>query len=126
MQYVLQALYEGLTTHGEAYVQVNDSNLLAVRLFREPSEHPPVLREYDVPMMLKDKAVLAPLPWDIAVQRILPTIDNVSCVRKIAHDADVDVQSTKRCLRILLFYECIFISDIFQFSNKYVCTDIIA
>lgn len=35
--------------------------------------------------------MLASLPWDIAVQRILPAIDNKSCVRKIAKDSDVSI-----------------------------------
>jgi hypothetical protein len=53
LKHVLKALFEGLTSSGEAFVMMDTSNLLAVKLFTEPMERPVPMQEYDVPMMLK-------------------------------------------------------------------------
>jgi hypothetical protein len=101
----LKIIYTGLSTLGEAYVQFDQANLLALKLYREPTNPPPLIHDYDVPILLIDKAILERIPWDITAHRILPHINGKSCARKISLDAEVDLQCGKRCLRVLLFYQ---------------------
>lgn len=127
-------------------MQFDQANLLSLKLYREPPNPPPLIHDYDVPILLIDKTILEKIPWDITAHRILPHINGQSCARKISLDAEVDLQCGKRCLRVLLFYQyralhfisrhafdthsfffflycrCILISDIFAFSNVYVTT----
>jgi nitrogen permease regulator 2-like protein len=95
-----------LSSFGEAYVQFDQANLLALKLYRQPVP-PPLIHDYDVPILLVDHARLENIPWDITAHRILPYINGRSCVRKIAMEAEVDLQSAKRCLRVLLFYQSV-------------------
>lgn len=59
------------------------------------------------------------IPWDISFPHMLPFIDGVSHVKKIAKEANMDVDCVKRSLRILKYYDLIIISDVFKFSNVY-------
>ena len=60
--------------------------------------------------------------WDLALQQIIPSIDGVNYVRRIALQSNVQVDLVKNCMRQLLYYDCIVMIDIFQYSNIYATT----
>jgi nitrogen permease regulator 2-like protein len=86
----LKVIYDGLTSLGEAYVQFDQANLLSLKLYRQPTP-PPLIRDYDVPILLVDPARLENIPWDITAHRILPFINGRSCARKISLEAEVEI-----------------------------------
>ncbi|KAG8983372.1 Nitrogen permease regulator 2 [Tulasnella sp. 427] len=51
--------------------------------------------------------------------KVVPHINGINHVRKIADLADTDPNLTRRCMEHLLFYQCILMVDIFQYSNMY-------
>jgi nitrogen permease regulator 2-like protein len=57
------------------------------------------------------------------VLQVIPHIDGVKYVKKISLDAEVDIEIVKRCVRALLYYNCVALIDIFQYSNVYTATD---
>jgi len=60
--------------------------------------------------------------WDMTLQKIVPFIDGLQSVKKIAALADVDFTLTKRCMEHLRSYGCLSLVDIFQFNNVYALT----
>lgn len=56
------------------------------------------------------------------LQQVIPNIDGVNYVRRIALQSNVQVDLVKNCMRQLLYYECIAMIDIFQYSNIYATT----
>ena len=57
--------------------------------------------------------------WDLALRRIIPFIDGVSHVKKICAMAAMELPAVSKALQHLLYYNCIKMIDIFQFSNIY-------
>jgi hypothetical protein len=55
--------------------------------------------------------------------QILPLIDGVNYVKKIALYADMDVEVVKKALQHLVYYGCVvMVADIFQMTNQYTTT----
>lgn len=54
------------------------------------------------------------------MRKVIPEIDGIRDVRKIAHHADVSLELTKKALQHLLYHDTIILLDIFFFSNIYV------
>ena len=59
---------------------------------------------------------------DLTLTRILPFIDGVTSVSQIAQMADTDINLTKKAIAHLLYYECVILLDIFQYSAIYAPT----
>lgn len=60
--------------------------------------------------------------WDLTVQRIIPYIDGINSVQKIAILADTDLTLTRRALAHLLYYGCILMLNTFHFHAIYATT----
>lgn len=118
---LLRMLYESIKSTGEAFINIDPYNTLSVRLFA-PLVPPRTLGEYEVPLLRYDKRLISNLPWDVTLQHVLPMIDGKNFIKRIAFRADMDVDSVKRSLRVLLYYNCIIMTDIFRFSNRYQLT----
>lgn len=57
--------------------------------------------------------------WDITVQKVASLINGVFHVKRIAELANVKPEWTRQCMEHLLYYGCIIMTDIFQYSNVY-------
>lgn len=57
--------------------------------------------------------------WDLALRRVIPFIDGISHVKKICRSAQMDLPAVSKALQHLLYFGCIKMLDIFQFSNIY-------
>lgn len=103
------------------YLYLDQANYLCLRLFSSNHHVIPLpLNDVDVPIFLvRDPSALTYLPWDISIQHLIPCIDGCSCILKIAKEAAMDIECVKNCLRVLVYYKCVIISDVFQFSNCY-------
>ncbi|KAG8774762.1 Nitrogen permease regulator 2 [Ceratobasidium sp. 428] len=51
--------------------------------------------------------------------RVIRHVDGINHVRKIAELADVDLELGRASVQHLLFYQCIIMTDIFQYTNIY-------
>ena len=118
LKFVLQSMYYDLRRNGSAQVEFDEANVLSMVLFKSPSQ-PIKVRAKDVPVLFQDFSGLSQLPWDISILHLLPHIDGVRTAQKCASDAAMDIDCVKKCLRILLHYGCIILTDIFKFSNIY-------
>jgi Nitrogen permease regulator 2 len=119
IQNVLRNLFEDLTEKGETFINLDESNILTAKIYRAPQE-PIEIFEYNVPILRYDKISQINIPWDISLNYLLGRIDGISHIRKIASRKPiVDIECVKRCLRTLMFYDCVVISDVVQFTNVY-------
>ena len=81
------------------------------------------MKAYEVPVQVRDLKTVVTLNWDLTIQRIIPFIDGIRHVKKIAVESGVDTALVRRCIQQLVYYRCVVMIDIFQYTNMYVCTD---
>jgi hypothetical protein len=134
IQDVLKILYEDLVNKGETFINLNESNILTAKIFKVPKQ-PIEIYDYNVPVLRYDRITQLNIPWDISLNYLLCRIDGVSSAKKLASRLPpIDMECVKLCLRTLLFYDCVIISDMIQLSNIYqlqssaqvtLCDDII-
>ena len=80
---------------------------------------PSSVRDHDVPVRVRELGTSITSEWDLTLQQILPYVDGVRFVKRISLDAGVEVALVKHCVRQLLYYGCVSLVDIFQYSNIY-------
>ena len=80
------------------------------------------MHPWQVPVLVAELDSLTKASWDLCLLKIIPYIDGVFHVKRIAAESEVDCKLVQRALRQLLYYGCIALSDIFQFSNVYAVT----
>jgi len=83
----------------------------------------PDILDYQVPVPIIDIHSISNEDWDPMILRILPYIDGKNYVKKIHILADVELDKLKEALQHLLYYKCITMVDIFQYSNMYRVTE---
>ena len=88
--------------------------------------NPSPVNDWDVPVALLDLQSRVDGNWDLTLRRILPFIDGVHHVKRIAQLADADLGLTRACLEHLVYYGCIVLVDIFQYFNMYTVRPAIA
>ncbi|PWN50339.1 NPR2-domain-containing protein [Violaceomyces palustris] len=81
--------------------------------------NPPTINDWDVPIALLDLGERVDGNWDLTMKRVLPFIDGVNHVKRIAQLADADLGLTRACMEHLFYYNSIMIVDIFQYFNMY-------
>ena len=101
--------------------KTDDSNTLNLKLFPTRSPPPPI-QIYHVPVSTVRFSSLQTNTWDLTVQRIIPFIDGINSVQKIAVLADTDLTLTRRALAHLLYYGCILMLNTFHFGAIYAAT----
>ncbi|KAK7913831.1 nitrogen permease regulator 2 [Apiospora marii] len=69
-----------------------------------------------IPMKLVD--IVDPT-WDLTLQKIIPHVDGVNDVRRVAWLADVSLTLTQTALQHLLYYDTILLLDMFFFASCY-------
>ncbi|CDW97206.1 hypothetical protein [Sporisorium scitamineum] len=88
--------------------------------------NPTPINDWDVPVALLDLVSRVDGNWDLTMRRILPFIDGVNHIKRIAQLADADLGLTRACLEHLMYYGCIVVVDIFQYFNMYTLRPAIA
>ncbi|XP_022101188.1 GATOR complex protein NPRL2-like isoform X2 [Acanthaster planci] len=116
---ILADLLSQLNSNGKCSIPINESNTIHLKIV-PPTKDPPAVLEHHVPMFLTDKNAFDSSQWDLTSQQILPYIDGVNHVQRIATEADVDINLVKICLQNMLYYGVITIVPIFQYSNVYI------
>ncbi|KAK7961607.1 tumor suppressor candidate 4 protein [Apiospora aurea] len=104
---LLEIVKEDLNNYGECMIPVDEANTLNMKLF--PYHPPPApVRGWHVPV-----------PKMKLVDIIIPHVDGVNDVRRIAWLADVSLPLTQTALQHLLYYDTILLLDMFFFASCY-------
>ncbi|OGM49088.1 nitrogen permease regulator Npr2 [Aspergillus bombycis] len=116
-----ETLMEDLNNYCECMIPIDELNTLNIKLFPiYPS--PPSVKAWHVPLFTVRYQTFMDENWDLTMQRIVPHINGVNSVRIISILADTDFSLTCRAIRHLLYYNCLFLLDIFSFSAIYAPT----
>lgn len=78
-----------------------------------------MIQDYEVPVFVIDISSHLVRQWDLTLHQIIPFLNGVYYVKKIAQLSNVDLHLVKLSIRQLLYYNIIKMVDIFQFSNTY-------
>jgi nitrogen permease regulator 2-like protein len=112
---------EDLNNYCECMIPIDELNTLNIKLF--PTLPNPVsVKDWYVPLFTVRIETLVDENWDLTMLRIIPFINGVNSVKKIASLADADVKLTRKCVKHLLYYGCVILLDIFSFNAIYAPT----
>lgn len=98
--------------------RADEANTINMKLFPYHAPPPPV-HGWHVPVPKTKLAEIVDSTWDLTLQRIIPHVDGVNDVRRIAWLADVSLPLTKCALQHLLYYDTILLLDMFFFGSCY-------
>ncbi|CAG8982354.1 hypothetical protein HYALB_00005356 [Hymenoscyphus albidus] len=118
---LLEIIKEDVNNYNECMIPVDDANTINMKLFPLYTPPPPV-KSWHVPISKTKFDSVTDATWDLTMIRILPHIDGIKDVRRIAHDADVSLPLTKLALQHLLYYDSILMVDLFLIGNIYAPT----
>lgn len=109
-------------SHGtECYMKLNNANLLSLRV--EPRyPDPPKVQDHEVPVRIANIDELVGKDWGLTFLQIIPYIQGYLPVWAIAEESGVEILLVRRCLRQLLYYRCIAMTDTYSSYNRYTCT----
>ncbi len=107
-----------LNLQARCVLPLDNANMLSLKLFHILPD-PSSVRDHDVPVRVRELGTSITSEWDLTLQQILPYVDGVRFVKRISLDAGVEVALVKHCVRQLLYYGCVSLVDIFQYSNIY-------
>lgn len=118
---LLQQIYQDVNNYSECMIPIDESNTVNMKLFPLfPS--PPDLKAYQVPISTVRLESMIDVNWDPTMEKIVPYINGINSIRRIADLADADYDLVRKCIQHLMHYGCIIIVDLFQFSNIYAPT----
>ncbi|KAF8303106.1 nitrogen permease regulator 2, partial [Clavulina sp. PMI_390] len=115
---ILEQLFEDLNSYSETSIPIDDFNSIELQIFPF-YPNPPKVEVWQVPVALVNLEKRKDPNWDLAMAKITSHINGMNHTQRIADLADVSPELTRHCLEHLLFYQCIMMIDIFQYSNMY-------
>ncbi|CED84605.1 Nitrogen permease regulator NLRG/NPR2 [Phaffia rhodozyma] len=122
---ILEQLFEDLNSYGETSIPIDQSNSIEIKIFPQ-LPNPVAVEDWHVPLPLIDLEKMKEPNWDLALLKIVPHIDGIAHVKKIAAAADVSTYYAKIGIEHLMYYEACMLVDIFQFANMYTIKPAIA
>ncbi|XP_037038641.1 GATOR complex protein NPRL2 [Bradysia coprophila] len=60
--------------------------------------------------------------WDLTTQQVLPYINGINHVARIAAESDVEKALVKACIQNLVYHEVVQLLPLLKYSNVYMCT----
>lgn len=126
IQDLIMRIYQDLNSYSECLIPIDEGNIVDIKIF--PLLIPPTAVQLSieaVPTSVVNLNKVIDLNWDPTMLKILPFIDGLNSISNIAKLSDSDPNLVIECIRHLIFYRCVIITDIFQFSNIYAPTSLI-
>lgn len=119
---LLMKLFLDLNNYSECLIPIDEGNSIDIKLF--PVRTPPSsnISVEDVPIAVVNLSDIIDVNWDPTMVKIVPYINGINSVAQIAVSARSDVELVQECIKHLMYYNCVILSDIFQFSNIYAPT----
>ncbi|KAL9103601.1 MAG: hypothetical protein Q9163_001365 [Psora crenata] len=123
---ICEILLEDLNNYSECMIPISDTtSTLNIKLF-PIYPPPPPLHAHQVPLLTVKVDQMVDSSWDLTMCRILPFINGIHSVKRIALLADTDLKLTRKAIKHLLHYGCAILLDIFSFSAVYAPTPAMA
>jgi len=123
--FILKKIFFQLNEANDCGVAANDANKINLKIMPTFTD-PPVIFDHEVPVRIQDIDSLVSKEWDLTIQEVLPFVDGVSYVKRIAQRTTsrnaVEPELAKKCIQQLAYHRLVLMIDIFQFSNVYVPT----
>jgi hypothetical protein len=116
-----EMLMEDLNNYCECMIPIDELNTLNIKLF-PTLPNPASVKPWHVPLFTVRIETMVDENWDLTMLRIIPFINGVNSVKRIAILADADLKLTKKCVKHLLYYSCVLLLDIFSFHAIYAPT----
>lgn len=117
---MLQSIYLQIISTGEVFHELDEANFICFKLYIQPRKLIP-LKATNVPVLIVNKSSLDHMPWDLSLHHVIRRIDGIRSVKSIAIHAGMEIECVLKCIRMLLFYNCLFVTDVFKFANIYQC-----
>ncbi|RPA83721.1 nitrogen permease regulator 2 [Ascobolus immersus RN42] len=107
LYYILKSVMEDLNEYGECCVAIDDSNTISLKLIRKRA--PPVpIKPFHVPHPTVPLArYLDSKATDLTLLRVIPHINGLNTMARIAQLADADYNLTRKCVQHLLYYDLV-------------------
>ncbi|KAI8090259.1 nitrogen permease regulator 2 [Gilbertella persicaria] len=118
IQNVIEQLFEDLNSYCECQIPINTFNTINLKLF-PTYPNPQTVYDYHVPVCTVDIRKMMSPNWDITVQKVANHINGINHVKRIAELANVKPEWTRQSMEHMMYYGCIIMIDIFQYSNVY-------
>ncbi|ETN65389.1 tumor suppressor putative 4 [Anopheles darlingi] len=83
---------------------------------------PPLVQDHQVPLLCRGFEDTDLDAWDLTTQQVLPFINGMNHVARIAAEADVENQLVKACIQNLVYYGVVQLLPLLKYSNVYMCT----
>lgn len=116
-----EMLMEDLNNYCECMIPIDKLNTLNIKLF-PTLPNPASVKPWHVPLFTVRIDTMIDENWDLTMLRIIPFINGINSVKRIATLADADIKLTKKCIKHFLYYGCVLLLDIFSFNNIYAVT----
>jgi len=120
LQHIIEEIYYGLRTSGRCIIPVDEANTIYLKLQSDFGTIPSI-KEHLVPILITNLEGIINCEWDLALQQIAPYINGIYHIKHISQISGVEIEIVKQCIQHLLYYNCVSLLDIFQYSNVYVC-----
>ncbi|CDR40105.1 CYFA0S04e03708g1_1 [Cyberlindnera fabianii] len=118
---LIEQIHQDLNNYSECLIPIDSGNSIDIKLLPLLPPPPKICPE-DVPITTVHLEGLVDVNWDPTMLKILPFINGINSVKRISLLANADYSVIRSCIQHLMYYKCIIICDIFQFSNTYAPT----
>lgn len=115
-------VYQDLNNYSECLIPIDEGNAVDIKIF--PMMTPPNsnISIEDVPVSTVNLNKVIDVNWDPTMLKIVPYINGLNSISKIAKLSVSDPGLVIECIKHLIYYNCVLLADIFQFSNIYAPT----
>lgn len=117
---ILETTLKDLNEKRETRI-VEGETTIFLKIVQTQDDPPPVL-DHLVPTLKRRYSEIALESWDLTTQQLLPYINGVNHVDRIAREAEVDLGLVKSCLQNLVYYQVVHLQPLIKYSNVYMCT----
>ncbi|KAL3228445.1 Nitrogen permease regulator 2 [Nakaseomyces bracarensis] len=119
---LLMRIYQDLNTYSECLIPIDEGNAVDIKLFPLLAPPTPYISSEDVPISLVNLSKIVDVNWDPIMLSIIPFINGLNTIYMIAELSKNDERVVIEFIRHLVYYNCLILTDIFQFTNIYAPT----
>lgn len=119
---LLMRVYQDLNNYSECLISIDKGNAVNIKIFPILKPPTPCISIEDVPMPTVNLHKIIDVNWDPTMLRIVPYVNGLNSISKIAKLSECDSSLVIECIRHFVYYQCVIFKDIFQFSNIYAPT----
>ncbi|CAO1394301.1 unnamed protein product [Diamesa tonsa] len=83
---------------------------------------PPLCFDSQVPVLKSEFENMSLESWDLTTRQVLPFINGINHIARIAASADVENALVKSCIQNLVYYNVAELMPLFKYCNVYMCT----